>query len=350
MFRDLVPSTLLLGSMLFLAVATWAQDGAAGSSVPEFSTYVLKSGKSLEAQVLGIEGDTVKLLAREGGAQAEVKLELSKFTGISQFNMRRSQIADTDLEGHLQLADWTIGEGLFTQTRQQLRGAVQYAKDAELAEADRAALRDRMLGLVEKALVALVERGKVHEARADVRRLLLKHDETISEEWRERLHDAVENTVAKQQAADREAEANEAASAAQKNFDKLFQKIEQLAKRGQDLRRQAMTKAKTTGQQQRLLDQAVKAFEQANVEVQKLRKEGANDDAVQKELDRRVEEGVNWWKDAVLGSASIDVTRGSFNQATAKVNKVLALSPQDDQALRMRARIEIAANEWGDWR
>jgi hypothetical protein len=345
--------TISLAALLFGATVLFTSSLSAQDAATNFETYVLKAGGTVQAQVLSVEGDRVSMVARKGGTQSQVTLPLDRFTGISQFNIRRSVLAD-DYQAHLKLAEWTIEEGLFKQTRQALTTAAELAREAELGDEAAQGLGTRFLEIIESAFKAMVQKGKVMDARAGLRTLLLRRDGKISPEWRARLHDAVEGEAKARKEAQAKAKKKAAADKEEEKKDaakkKDFARFEEHLQKGQDLRRQALVEARTQGQQRKLYDQAVRHFEAAGEEVEKLRKAYANDKDTLREIDGYVREGRIWWRDAMLSSASIDVQRGDFNAANRKVNRVLAYIPGDSQALGMRARIEIAANDWGRWR
>ena len=56
------------------------------------------------------------------------------------------------------------------------------------------------------------------------------------------------------------------------------------------------------------------------------------------------------WHDCLLSLASLSLSTGQFNDAMESVNTVLADVPKDREALEMRSRIEVTANDWGWWR
>ena len=65
------------------------------------------------------------------------------------------------------------------------------------------------------------------------------------------------------------------------------------------------------------------------------------------ELDALETDTVAQWQDSLLSEASLELARGSFNDAMESVNRILVDDADNAQALAMRARIDVQQNDWG---
>ena len=86
-------------------------------------------------------------------------------------------------------------------------------------------------------------------------------------------------------------------------------------------------------------------------EIDTVTRKSGNDPTFAEELAHLRREAEDVTKSALLSAGSLDLTSGRFRDAMEHVNRVLAMQPDhrlalDMRALDMRARIEIAANEW----
>ena len=91
-------------------------------------------------------------------------------------------------------------------------------------------------------------------------------------------------------------------------------------------------------------DRALALFRDLDRRAETLMRRHADEPDFTSELSSLSQQGQDETITCLLSQASIYTTRSSFNQAMGKVGQVLAVDSQNQQALNMRARIEIAAN------
>ncbi len=114
--------------------------------------------------------------------------------------------------------------------------------------------------------------------------------------------------------------------------------------RGKDLEQQALKNLKEQSKALNDYNAAVREFKAIQHEAERLTRSRSDDKDFTAELDSLSQQAHDELINCLLSQASIYTTRGSFNQAMGKVGEVLAMDSQNQQALNMRARIEIAAN------
>ena len=327
------------------APAPAAQDEASGA---ESRRYVMKGGKAIRGTVLAVDGARVRLRVNVGGGSGESWYDLSAFEPSSQVDLRRAALAEDDLAGMLGLATFALDSGLVDDSRRELQFMAHAAAAAGTPLSPE--LRASALDLTNRIITELCAAGKVGEARTGVRRLLTKRGGDLTDADRTRLMDTLDEGIAAKEAAEaaeREARADARATA---ELERKLAPIRKDVENGQAYRRKGLLESKSQSKSRRDLKKAVSSFDRARKGAAKLAKSAAGDEVLGAELADLAEDAYAGWHDCLLSLASLSLSTGQFNDAMASVNKVLADAPKDREALAMRSRIEVTANDWGWWR
>jgi len=327
------------------APAPAVQDDDAGA---ESRRYVMKGGKAIRGSVLAVEGDRVRLRVSVGGGSGESWYDLSSFEPGSQVDLRRAGLADDDYQGMLDVATFALESGLVDDARRELQFMAHAAAAAGTPLTPE--LRASALDLTDRIITELCAAGKVGEARTGVRRLLTKRGGDLTDEDRTRLMDTLDAGIAAREAAEaaeRDARADARATA---ELERKLAPIRKDVEDGQAYRRKGLLESKSQSKSRRDLKKAVGHFDRARKSAERLARSAAGDEALAAQLADLSEAAFAGWHDCLLSLASLSLSTGQFNDAMESVNTVLADVPKDREALEMRSRIEVTANDWGWWR
>jgi hypothetical protein len=305
----------------------------------------LKSGKRLHGSIVQIDGQRVQLRLSVSGGTSVQWYDIDDFDDRSRVRLRREQVAEGDVLAQLAVAEYAAELGLIDLSRTELRRCAHMLDSGDAAPP--AAFRQRAIDLTLRLLERFCERGDVSEARSAVSRLLTRRSSELSEEEQARFLATVEDAAARLsdgKAAERRAKEDAKTSAARK---KHLDAVDKRVAKAQALRRKGLLASRSYSASSRDLRGAVKQFEAALKEIEKLRKKFDDDAVMLAELDAVHAETLDQWKDCLLATGSLELGRGNFGRARDNVQRVLERDPKHAQALAMRARIEVAENEWG---
>lgn len=308
-------------------------------------SYTLKTGKSVRGIIVSTDGDRVQLSITMNGGSAVKWYDVNAFDGRSQVRLEREQVAEGDLLAQLGVAESALDKGLIDMSRTELRRCA-HMLDAD-AEKPPAAFHQRALDLTVRLLEANCARGDVAEARSAVSRILMRRGGKLSQEEQARLLSTVERgaqQAASESAAKRRVREDAKTTAArEKSLKPVYAKIE----KGKDHRRKGLLGSKKYTAASHDLRKAAGYFESAIKDIRKLREKFAGTPSMLAELDALETDTVAQWQDSLLSEASLELARGSFNDAMESVNRILVDDAENAQALAMRARIDVQQNDWG---
>ena len=347
--RLYVPAALAAAALSFAAlqpnVLVRAQDSADDDEA-RVVTYVLASGTNVRGTIAEVEGERVRLrLSIAGGGTSLHWYDLQDFEPRSQVRLEREQVAEGDLMAQLGVAELASELELYDQSRTELTRCAHIIDYSGQAPPE--AFKPRALQLTVHLLEQLCADGNVSEARRAVSRLLTRRSDLMSEEDQSRLIGTVESAalrIAEAQAAERRAAAE---SRALEVREEELEPVQRELERGRQHRRSGLLGSRRYTAASRDLRRAVGYFESALEKIEELREENAGDAAMLAELDALAAQATAQRQDSLLSTASLELARGSFNDAMESVNRILVDAPAHAQALAMRARIEVAENDWG---
>lgn len=312
---------------------------------PRKTTYQLKDGKHVRGVVVESKDDRVRMQVMVAGGSSTRWFDLTDFEEHSQVRVKRDQLEEGDLVGQLEVAEFAGSLGLVGMSRTELRRCAHMAESGSNALPE--GFEARAFSLTLQLLETLGARGDVSEARHAVSRILTRYPDRLSPENQERLIQVVEagakrHSAAKTAARTAKQDSREAARR-EKELKSVYSKLE----KGERRRRKGLLGSRKYSAASRDLRGAVKLFESAVDETEKLRKKFADDPIMLAELNALGAEALGQAQDCLLSSASLELARGSFNRAMDGVNRILVDDPKHKQALGMRQRIEVAQSDWG---
>lgn len=344
----LTSATLGLVSAANLPVVHGPAPATQDDQSAEVRRDVMEGGKPVRGSVLALEGNRVRLKVVVAGGSGEAWYDLSTLEDKSQVDLRRAGLASDDDQGMLGLSAFALGEGPVDAARRELRFMAHSAQVAGTPLSPE--LQAGALDLTHRNILAPCEAGKADDARPGVRSPLTKRGSDLTEAQHQQLMDTLDQGIAAGKAAtDAEKEARKDAKLAAETERKVAP-LRKAVKDGEAYRRKGLLESKNQARSRRDLKKAVSEFDRARRGVAKMADAGRKDEALGKELIGRSQGASTGWHDGLLSPASLSLSTGQFNDATAPVNTVLADFPKDKEALAMWARIESAANDWGWWR
>ncbi|MEZ5990064.1 MAG: hypothetical protein R3F30_13240 [Planctomycetota bacterium] len=273
-------------------------------------------------------------------------MRLDAFDPHSAYRILDAQLPEDDLEGHMRLAVFAAENELLEPARQELAETRRLADELGKGED----IEERIEAEGQRVLKMLIHRSlqndRVARAHYYLSRLLIVFPDMPREE-KEKLLDEVTKAHAVEAGIDPksflepigQAKAEEMAEV----FDPLRRKLTIAFEYNQDGLRESPGGSEAADE----FERATKAYESIRRDLGRLRREHDNDFHYRITLDRLDSQAIEGMVQAELNLGSLSLIRGQMNDATGHVNKALVLDPGNDQALAMRSRIELAANQDG---
>lgn len=308
----------------------------------------LKDKSRLEAEVLGIEGDKVSLKTYFEGGSAEVTRKLDDFTPKSQHSIRFHSLGDEDYVGFVDLSERAAANGMYEESRQAMRRARAIVRNLQPDPQTLKPVIDRAVAITERVLSGLAKKGSVREVKYILNQIAQSDERYITPEMKQHFVEIVDREIAAAEAsAETQRAAKEDAAATEKR-KKAFEPYVTLVHKGRAEHNKGLLAGRSFGTASQHFKNAEREFDRALQGADEIEKKYASDQIAQnhvKELRLAAEDGKIA---SVLALSSLELVRGKYNHAMAGVNRILAIDPENKQALDMRARIEVAANS-DDW-
>ena len=310
--------------------------------------YVMADGKAIRGKVVATDGARVQIRVSVAGGSGTAWYTIEGFEDKSQVDLRRIILAPEDVSGALAVAEFAMEKGLLEESRKQLRRTALLAEDESLEAGPD--FRPRAVALIENVVAGLVASGKVREAQNGVSRMLTRHGSDLTDSEREGLMNALDSAVSVREETAQQERRDKLDDKAAAALEKKIAPIEKAIDEGASIRREALLGSRTRGNTRSQVARSVSKYEKALKDLDKLMAESMDDRGLMAELAALGQKATAGMYDSLLTGASLDLTRGQFNKALEAVNRVLADDSENKEALAMRARIEVAANDWGWWR
>src|SRR5262245_12305043 len=312
-----------------------------------------KNGDSVNAQLIELKGEDVKLKMFVLGGSMQVTRKLAEFTPMSIFTIEMEGKHPEGFDGCFALAKRAAELGLLPQAGAQARAAVECMKDTPQAAAKRTEVRAWAADTLEKKLKEAVGDGRLADAQHCLKLLSTRLSDQRTEQQLDALEDIVEGLATKDR------EKREAARQAQldaKTRTEIDGKLKPIAKKvddGDKTLREAVSKSRNTSTSANLSEKAIDYYKSAWKSLQGL-VEKFPDDA---ELARSAESMGKRIHDngirAALHAANVLTIQSDYKGAMDWANRVIAFDPSNEEAKEMVRRIQIAeataSNQWG-WR
>lgn len=321
-------------------------------------SYLLKDKTVIEAEILAIEGEDVRLRFHTQGGSGIVTRKLADFTPASQFNIKRAVTDKNDLEGHLALAEFAVQNGLIAAGRRELFAARKLAQDHGIAPELEDKLIDEAVQIIEGLLRGMIAEGKTKDAKHLLREMM--QAPRLSDAQKQELVDLVHgsNTAPTQAPSNTPKGASETSTSEPTSEstelstaeNRVLKPLQERLTRGKGYEKKALLNSRSQSSALNEYKRAIREFESIDKNISRILKRPTSSSNLVIALQSLGKETEEQLISSLLGEASIYMTRSSFNDALGDIGKVLAIDPQNQQALDMRARIEIAANDDDYWR
>jgi len=311
------------------------------------STYILEGGNHYQGQVISVEGERVRFrVPVEGGSYDEWR-KLSNFIPHCAFRIKKKVSDDASAEAHLQLAKYATEKGLVYFAVRELEYAREIGADAAVTGELEALIERRGAGILAELFEAALTEGDVKRARKVLSDLMIKYPGTEaasgSGAMLERL-EAAEEQAERQQLAQLEEERK---AAEVKARERAIEPYKRLLSEARKHNRDGLLSSRS-------LSKGLGHFKASILRYERLIR-GVDDKLAKSQDDAWMVESLSGLSKTasseligvLLNSGSMCLVRGQYTQALGYVNRILATDQGNRDALAMRARIEIAANQDG---
>ena len=315
------------------------------AAIGEPKSYVLKDGKVIRAEILAVNGDQIEMQVHMAAGQMKAAKPLSDFAPQSAFKILRSVTDRNDIAGHFKLAEFAAEHNLIATARRELRHCRTLAAKKDFDPEVEKQLVGQALSILRTLLTNMIEDGKTKDVRYVLSQIMTLDSDRFTDEDKAGLVDLVQTSLADKTAAEASARRANEDDATRSRREKLLKPVQDGMDRGRAARRKGMLSSKNFSSALGAFDRAIKEFEAVQRRCESIRKKNSNDKVLLQELDSITESAHGYVSSTLLDQASLNLTRGQINEAMGRVNKILGEDPTNRQALAMRARIEIAANE-----
>jgi hypothetical protein len=334
---------------LLCAAAPLAQDDEVGA-VDDVLHVRWQDGRSANVEVLGIEDEIARLRVHVMGGSMVVTSPLADFTPESAFVIELAAADPQSFDANFALAKKAADLGLIPQAGARARAAIEAAKDAPDAATKEGEVRAWAADVLEQQLETAVTEGNLADARRFLQLLTTRLSDQRSEDRLAELAAAVDALEARareeRQAARRARLDAQARSAIERRLTPIYEKISA----GDQLLRDAYTKARTTGASARAATGAIAAYEDAWKAAQALLDQYPDDASLQSEVAAMGERLHEHTVRAALQAANVLTIQGDYRGALEWTNRILALDPGNAEAQEMLRTIQIAsAASSADW-
>jgi tetratricopeptide (TPR) repeat protein len=320
---------------------------------PKTLSLNYKNGESVNAQVIELKGEDVKLKMFVLGGSMQVTRKLAEFTPMSIYTIEMESKHPEGFDACFAMAKRAAELGLLPQAGAQGRAAIECVKDTAQAAAKRTEVRAWAADTLESKLKEAVGDGRLADAQHCLKLLSTR----LADQRTEAQIDALDAIVDGLEAKDREKrEATRQAKLDTKTRSEIDQKLKPIQKKVDDADktlRDAISKSRNTSTSANLSEKAIDYYKSAWKALLAL-VEKFPDDA---ELARSAESMGKRIHDngirAALHAANVLTVQSDYKGAMDWANRVIAFDPENAEAKDMVRTIQIAeaaaSNQWG-WR
>jgi tetratricopeptide (TPR) repeat protein len=337
------PSLLLLPILAFLP------------QEPKMVSLTYLEGESINANVLELKGDSVRLRVYVLGGSMQVVRKLADFTPASILLIELAANPPSGFDGHFRMAKRAAELRLLPQAGGQCRAAVEAVKNTPEAQAKTKEVRGWAAAALEKMVQDAVAAENLAEARNCLKLLSTRLPDMRTEEQMDALAasvDALDERVAGKKAATRQAKLD---AKAREQMNARLEKVRQGIASGDKQLREAVAKSRSTAKSSNLCEKAIDAYKAAWKLLQDLLEQNADDAELAREASSLTQQMHDNAIRAALHAANMLTVQSDYKGAMDWANRVLAFDPGNAEAKDMVKTIQIAeaaaAGEWGwGWR
>ena len=305
------------------------------------ATLKLKNGTSVQCKVLAYDAPAKTLHVRLETGQ-EAKYTMDQLDARSVYLVNASLVPKNDANAQFAVANFARDAGLYAHAVRRYQEAVKL--DASL----KPAVEKEMILLKRSAAEFCMENARAAVSKANYKEaekwltILVQKlpDEPEAQQASSMLDNYYEQTRAKEVAA-ADSKATEAIQKDVANGKKRFEQMVEKSKQG--------LQAKGNSQSEALFRAAIVDGKAVLKEVDRVEKK-YTDPALQEKVSAYRRIATDQLIEVYMNLASRECVKSDFRGAMNTVEEALALDPQNESALSMRARIEDYSSRGGDWR
>lgn len=312
----------------------------------DVNTYVLKNGAFVRAEVLAVEGRQVRLRVWREGRSSDLRRSLDEFAPHSAYRMLRDVSAGR-VDDHLKLARYAVDNGLVAVAERELGFARRLAGDPALAEDLGHSIARRGAEALEELFREALGRGEVALARRHVAEILTRYPDGLATSAVQQMLARVDRATTEEKPTAEHRGAEEPAPLMSREHARILRPLTRAMENGSGRHRAGLLASKHFAKAHALMASASRDFDSVIRTGTKLLERHRRYPGLVARVSELVARARVAQQESLLDAASLCVVRGQFSSALGEVNRVLAINPGNRRALDMRARIEIAANEWG---
>lgn len=305
---------------------------------------VLRDGRQLVGQVQEVSAEAVMFRFEREAQQVAASFARDQLTPHTWYVVR-SQAIGEDAAARLELARYSIDEGLFAVAERELARVEELDPklEDEVAAERRRAQEGAAASLLALARAAL-EKGDLDEAWRLDAIILTRYRGTESRDGAGELLATLEQKRAVQAEEQRKARAAGEAEEEAARRDRVLQPAAALLDQG-DGRNRAGLRSDDLNDAVRLFAGAERAYRTAAARLDEIEQENGNDAVLVGLVVERRRAALRGAAEAHLNTGSLYLVRGSYVRAAQHANEALAVDPGNDAARAFRARVELAAAE-----
>lgn len=326
---------------VFVTLLLAPQDG--------MTTYQLKSNpkglSEVRAKVLAVEDARAELVGIVNGEKRQGWVDLKWFTNVSRMRILKTGAEDGNVASQLRLARYAVSIGDTEEATRAWSEAVKLnggtSPDPKLEQV----INSQKANALQSQFHEEVYAGRTEVAEKTLAKIMKDHPDSKAAKDAPALRQQIQ---AKEQAM-ATANANAAAEKAEEKVSRMVEPAKKYIARANEEEKKALSGDGSTTQSKNHFLTSVRAAEAALKSVEHAAKQVKGESSATEETATLRAEALAVRKRSLLALGSYSLTRGQYNNATGYVNGILKYTPNDADALGMRARIETAANEDADW-
>lgn len=315
--------------------------------VEEKATYLLASGRAMVAEVLDVDGSRVRMRVHVGGGALEKWFALEEFRPQSAYRILRSVADPAEPGAHLNLAEFAARKGLIAAAKRELEVARRLSGNTALGSGIAKTISRRAAEGLEGLFRDALSKGRLDSAQRYLSLIMIRYPGAMSDAEKGALATLLDSERDAAKDARRRARAERENTKATKQREQRMRVPRKHLTSGSAANRKGLLESRHFATAHGHFTRAVRHYEAAIKSVTSLGRRYQGDDLLKREARAVQTEAEAGMKASLLNSGSLCLVRGKFSAAMEHVNRVLAMESRNSRALSMRARIEIAANQWG---
>jgi tetratricopeptide (TPR) repeat protein len=318
---------------------------------PKTYSLVYKNGETVNAQVVEVKGEDVKLKVLVMGGSMVVRRKLAEFMPSSAFVIDMEAKDPHDFDSHFAMAKRAAELGLVPQAGAQARAAIESVKDPAQAESKRTEVRKWAADALEKMLRDSVAAGRLADAQHYLKLVSTRLADQRSEQQLDELAALVEGldtSTSEKMQTERQAKMD---AKQREAINSQLKPIQKQVEAGDKAEREAVAKSRTTVASTKLCEKAIDSYKAAWKSLQALVEKYQDDADLSHAAEKMGEHIHDQAIRAGLHAANMLTVQSDYKGALDWTARILAFDPDNAEAKEMMKTIQIAqaaaSNQWG---